>query len=245
MKNMTILLLLFAFNSYGQSYTEKYNALYNRYEYFNNQGRMIGYKFYDSLYKVWKYKELSESPQDSYISPVNTFLINNVLASKQNRLDENVKKVQNSIDEIISGISQIEASKTTQDAILFKFGKTVKAIEYKNYDYSDNNLTRQVINYLYGEANTIIKIETSKVLAETKTETKNQTSKKFTSLNYTGYKKAFYYSPITSEPTMDSTKAIGRVEGGTIYILEKYDDKYYKIKYNNIIGYIFVGWITE
>lgn len=246
MKKIFPVVLILAFNfSYAQSYTEKYNDLYNRYEYFNNQGKLIGYKYYDNLYKVWKYQELSESNQDSYISPVNTSLINKVLASKQNRLDENIKKVQSSIDEIINGISEIEASQTTLDAILFKFRKTVKSIEYKNYDYSDNNLTRQVINYLYEEANTITKIEISKVLAETQSKTQKQSSKKITSVNYTGYKKASYYSPITSEPTMDSAKVIGRVEYGNIYIIEKYDDKYYKIKYNNIIGYIFVGWITE
>lgn len=242
MKKIFLILLIFAFNfSYAQSYTEKYNDLYNRYEYFDNQGKMIGYKYYDNLYKVWKYQELSKSTQDSYISPINTSLVNKALASKQIRLDENVKKTQSSIDDIISSISQMEISQSAKDAILFKFRKTVKSIEYKNYDYSDNNLTRQVINYLYSEANAIIKAETSKVV----TETKNKSSKKNTSVNYTGYKKASYYSPITSEPTMDETKVVGRVEYGNIYILEKYDDKYYKIKYNNIIGYIFVGWISE
>ena len=246
MKKIFSTFLILAFNfSHAQSYTEKYNDLYSRYEYFNNQGKMIGYKYYDNLYKVWKYQELSQSTQDSYISPINSSLINKVLASKQNRLDENIEKVQSSIDEIIKTISQMDVSQATQDAILFKFRKTIKSIEYKNYDYSDNNLTRQLINYLCAEANTIIKIETSKVPPETKNETKNQSFKKNTSVNYTGYKKASYYSPITSEPTMDDTKVIGRVEYGDIYILEKYDDKYYKIKYNNIIGYIFVGWITK
>lgn len=242
MKRIFRVFLILVFNfCYAQSYTEKYNDLYNRYEYFNDQGKMVGYKYYDNIYKVWKYQELSDSQQSSYLSPINTSLINRVLASKQNRLDENVKKVQSSIDEIINSISQMEASQSAKDVILFKFRKTVKSIEYKNYDYSDNNLTRQVINHLYSEANAIIKTETSKVIIETK----NKSSKKNTSVNYTGYKKASYYSPITSEPTMDETKIVGRVEYDNIYILEKYNDKYYKIKYNNIIGYIFVGWITE
>lgn len=133
----------------AQSYTEKYNDLYNRYEYFNNQGRMIGYKYYDNLYKVWKYKDISESSQNSYTSPVNSSLINQALATKQARFDENVKRVQNAIDDINSQIIEMDVSDAIRNEMNIKFKNRIKLINSKNIDYSNNTTVKQVIEYLY------------------------------------------------------------------------------------------------
>lgn len=54
MKKLTILLItliVFAFGVSAQSYTQKWNNLYNRTEFFDSNGRMIGYAKYNDLYK--------------------------------------------------------------------------------------------------------------------------------------------------------------------------------------------------
>src|SRR5690606_21028781 len=45
----------------SQNYTEKYNDLQQRYEYFGSDGRMVGYKKYNSLSEQWEYTDLTSS----------------------------------------------------------------------------------------------------------------------------------------------------------------------------------------
>ncbi len=150
----------------AQSYTEKWNDLYNRYEYFNNQGRMIGYKYYDDLYRVWKYKDLSDSPNSSYIDPINTKLVNRALASKDTRYSVNVQKIQNAITTIF------ESNKSTSDhglrtAIDNRYqNEIVKVINSKNYDYSSSSITNQVLNYIYKTANRINEEEVKRFMQD-------------------------------------------------------------------------------
>lgn len=50
-----LLLLFFCTCAFSQTMTEKYNSILSRYEYFDSQGNLTGYKVYDSLFKEWKY----------------------------------------------------------------------------------------------------------------------------------------------------------------------------------------------
>jgi hypothetical protein len=59
MKNKYLLLLLFFCTcAFSQTMTEKYNSILGRYEYFDGQGNLTGYKVYDSLFKEWKYYQV-------------------------------------------------------------------------------------------------------------------------------------------------------------------------------------------
>ena len=47
--------LFFFALTYSQTSTEKYNSLLERYEYFDNEGNLTGYKSYNSILEVWEY----------------------------------------------------------------------------------------------------------------------------------------------------------------------------------------------
>ena len=53
----------------------------------------------------------------------------------------------------------------------------------------------------------------------------------------------FTYSPITDKPGMgDGERQIGAAVDNTVTILERVNDKFYKVKSGNTIGYIWAGW---
>lgn len=92
MKYLILLLFLFIINlSLAQSVTQKYNSLYNRYEYFDETGNMIGYRTYNSLLKQWEFYSNKDSNRKadfgSYVPPINLELVSKVLAYKQARYD--------------------------------------------------------------------------------------------------------------------------------------------------------------
>jgi hypothetical protein len=81
-----------------QNYTEKFNDLQQRYEYFGSDGRMVGYKKYNSLSEQWEYTDLTSSNNSQsgrynvhdYGEPQSTFnkdLMLQALSYKQARYD--------------------------------------------------------------------------------------------------------------------------------------------------------------
>ena len=51
----TIVFLLISFFIWGQNLTQKYNQLYDRTEFYNSYGNLVGYAKYNSLYKRLEY----------------------------------------------------------------------------------------------------------------------------------------------------------------------------------------------
>lgn len=63
---------------------------------------------------------------------------------------------------------------------------------------------------------------------------------------YSGTKAVFTYSPITDKPGMgDGEKQIGAAENNSVTIIEKYSEKFYKVKSGNTIGYLWAGWFKD
>jgi hypothetical protein len=54
--------------------------------------------------------------------------------------------------------------------------------------------------------------------------------------NFTGTQAVFTYSPILEKP--DMVNSIGQAENDTVTILEKYNEKYYKVSSGNVVGYL-------
>lgn len=99
MKNIFILFiyLLFCISSYSQTRTEKYNSLYERYEYFDQNGQMVGYKKYNSLLGQWEYYETktnSTKKYGEYIQPIDIGLLERTLAAKQARYDQQIAELK-------------------------------------------------------------------------------------------------------------------------------------------------------
>jgi len=92
MKNIILILLLLILSSVNaQKTTKKYNSLQERYEYFDQNGNMIGYEKYNSLMEQWEYFSTSRSQSKSgYSNPQSNFdpeLAMKVLQAKQRRYD--------------------------------------------------------------------------------------------------------------------------------------------------------------
>lgn len=48
----------------AQSYTQKWNDLYKRTEFFDSYGRMVGYAKYNDIYNRMEYYDAGQSPKD-------------------------------------------------------------------------------------------------------------------------------------------------------------------------------------
>lgn len=90
------LLLLFLCTSvYSQTISEKWNSLYNRYDYTDSSGNLVGYKGYNSLTESWEYTTVKPSNQNNdYQSPINLQLLDRALANKQAQYDKRVIQQQ-------------------------------------------------------------------------------------------------------------------------------------------------------
>lgn len=74
----------------------------------------------------------------------------------------------------------------------------------------------------------------------------NSYNSPYYSKSYSGTKAVFTYSPITDKPGMgDGEKQIGAAENNSVDILEKYNEKFYKVKSGNTIGYLWAGWFKD
>lgn len=178
MKNINFLFLvafsIVSMDCVSQSYTERYNDLYHRYEYFDNQNKLIGYKYYDQLYNVWKYKDLVRTENtNNYISPINFTLIEKTLAAKQARYDYNVNRIKTAISDITLKTQQMNTRSNIHAAINSRFTESINSINKINrLDYSNNASTNQIIDYLYSQINIIIKEEIERAEPK-KSETPN------------------------------------------------------------------------
>jgi len=85
-----LILLNFSF-CFSQSIVQKYNSLYNRYEFFDESGNMVAYKTYNSLMNQWEVYSTENANRKTdygkYVSPINLELVAKVLAQKQARYD--------------------------------------------------------------------------------------------------------------------------------------------------------------
>jgi clan AA aspartic protease (TIGR02281 family) len=65
-------------------------------------------------------------------------------------------------------------------------------------------------------------------------------------MNFRGTQTVYSYSPIIDKPSMGGDeKTIGMAENNTVTIIEKYNDKFYKIQSGNQIGYLWSGWFKN
>ena len=73
----TIVLLCISTLLWGQNYTQKYNELYDRTEFYNSYGNLIGYAKYNSLYDRLEYYnangDLLKTEQYKKYSPVRSY----------------------------------------------------------------------------------------------------------------------------------------------------------------------------
>lgn len=138
---------MFNYHGFAQTMTQNYNSILNRYEYFDNTGRMVAYKSYNSMTGSWEYYNTSvqQSNYNPPVSSVNTSLVNQILQSKQSSYNTNYKKVADKVDrysKIVLKLYQKNGNKYTNEQA--KFIKSVQ--DYLN-KVTKNQLTSETETY--------------------------------------------------------------------------------------------------
>ena len=150
MKNLFRLLLLLSCQMLiAQQSTEKWNDLYNRYEYYNSQNYMTGYKQWNSLRGQWEY--FSTENSSSGYKAGNTFkdenfdLLERTMNRKQNQYDYNKKRIQQNIQMSLRDLFKIDPSGEKSNKFIKQY---VEELNSKKYDYSRNSTTESISNWL-------------------------------------------------------------------------------------------------
>lgn len=164
-KIIFLLFLLFGCYCFSQSVTERYNSLSKRYEYFNSSGNIIGYKKYNSLTRQWEYYDLNATEYQrkprqygEYIQPHNLDLIERALQQKQQGYDNNFQYVKSTIEYMINDVRKWDIDTNTKYQIISQFKDAIsKNLDSRDIDYSSNQQTNVVIDWLLDTLEAIIK----------------------------------------------------------------------------------------
>jgi len=229
MKQILLLFLLYCGCVSAQTTTEKYNTLNNRYEYFNSNNQMIGYKQYNSLKSAWEYTDTTvatRKPLD-YGTPQATYdfdRINQALAYKQNQIDSGVKSVQNAINYLDNQISNLNVDQDIKETINKRFANEyVNNISGKNYDYTNKETVTKIIDYF----NSGVK----KIASEELTPS-NDVKELMKDKGGYHIKEVKNYTIINNQPKLENTNSNPDIlmyyDGDTIYFKNGGDDWQYR-----------------
>lgn len=148
-----ILVFIFYYSfCFSQSATSKYNSIYNRYEYFDSNGTMTGYKTYNSVSQQWEYYEIPKTnTQNRYneVQQVDTDYRIKSLQYAENKSSRNYKKVEDEIKSFISSIDEKIADIELRKACHSNFKQCVDELNNKKVDFSSDVMTNNAINYLF------------------------------------------------------------------------------------------------
>lgn len=149
---------------FSQTATKKFNSFQNRYEYFDSNGNMTGYEKYNSFSKQWEYyatNNTSQSKQPTqYRDPqqLDISVLGNAMTTKQNNYNYNVQQLQNSVNNIVEQISNLDLPDEQKQAIYQNFQQQcVNELNRTKINYSSANETNRIIKWLYNSLNIIIK----------------------------------------------------------------------------------------
>jgi clan AA aspartic protease (TIGR02281 family) len=115
-------------------------------------------------------------------------------------------------------------------SVISKLGKiqlegnelTILTKGQNSYDYSNSSVNKQY------------------------TDTKSTAIENPYTSNFSGNQSVYTFSPIVDKPSMgENEKQIGMAENNTVTVIEKYNDKFYKVKSGNQTGYLWAGWFKK
>lgn len=115
-------------------------------------------------------------------------------------------------------------------SVISKLGKiqlegnelTILTKGQNSYDYSNNNVNNEYVS-------------------AKSTSISNPYTKTFS-----GTQSVYTYSPLLDKPSMgENERQIGMAENNSVTIIEKYNEKFYKVKSGNQTGYLWAGWFKN
>lgn len=201
--------------SFAQSFTKKYNSYQNHYEYFDTTGLLIGYEKYNTYSKQWEYYKLtSQQTQISqYKDPAKVDLSStiNAASTKQQRYNNGVQRVQNTINTINAQVETLKVSDYEKVQILGAFSDIVtKVLNTTSYDYSSLSKTNEIINWLYSSISRIVNNVQSKEVDTSKTTEINASTSRISDIKNGSliYRRMQKYEPPLPEARNDLAKYI-------------------------------------
>lgn len=245
-KLFVLLLIIFTTVCYSQTTTKKYNDLRHRWEYYNSSGQMIGYEKYNSLMQQWEYTDLSQNVSSrvhDYGEPQSFFdadLAIMALATKQARYDKRENKISELIDELGNNLKSIKSYSERRDALNYFSDKLVNYIGiWKGEDIINNDK-----NY-YVFYNGIIDCYNSTLEYIDKNRSSNtiqNNQPKYTPIK--GFVNIVSYAPLLKEPDMNAEEIL-TIETDKVYVIERTNEHFCKVKTSGKIGYLWINWIKE
>lgn len=162
MKKYLLLFLLLCTSMYCQTISEKWNSMYNRYDYTDSSGNLVGYKGFNSLTESWGYTTVNPSNQNNvYQSPINLQLLDRTLESTQARYNKKHQYTQEKHNEGFQKVKNVVTYYRSKLANLLdqsfskRFEKeVVTEINNAHYDYSRMDAD-EVVNWIIDSYNRI------------------------------------------------------------------------------------------
>lgn len=250
MKKIAIIVFLFSTTFlYSQTYTEKYNSAYSRYEYFDSSGYMVAYKQWSSINNRWEIYNLenkrAQTDYGEYVQPVNLELVNKVLSSKQNSYDRNVTIVNNRIMELEGKLfDYFSYDRDKRKVAMESWNFTKNAVANMKVNYSSASETNKILSALNSTYyNYIDAIEEKNEIVENNVYTEKEnssdlnTDKTFsTTLKIEG--------KLRDKPDLMSSVIKYIPAGASIKVLS-YRRGYYKVSYKSQEGFINEMYLVE
>lgn len=87
--------------------------------------------------------------------------------------------------------------------------------------------------------------ELKRIKKEQRANRKNESKAKVIDLqNITGIQEVFSFAPILNKPSSgNDAQQLGYAENNIVYIIENYNNKFFKVQSGSLTGYIWIGWI--
>ena len=164
MKNIFLILLFLTLSvSYGQNFSKKWNSTYQRYDYSDSNGYLIGYEKWNSTYQRWDYTVVNTNTNRpaQVRQPIeqggNLELAMRVANEKQRRYDVNKAKLDEHIllhQKLIAGRGKFDAKVSYEeihrvDEIYLSF---IKNLFRQNYDLSSESTLKYLMDTIQNYA---------------------------------------------------------------------------------------------
>lgn len=194
---------------------------------------MVGYKSYDNINHQWNYYEVNQEPVYKPTSSINLPLVQKVLAEKQNAYNTNSQRISNAVDDMRNWLNNANINSQTKDLIKFSFNKFhLEPMYAKGYDYSDTAFVNQIIQSLYDNFNKTVQFEIDSFNKElSKPILKDEPA---IGSYYTLNRRAILWDM----RNMGKANSLGEIPTLKVYVLEKSNETFYKVKSGNKTGYI-------
>ncbi len=168
MKNVFLILLFLTLTvSYSQNFSKKWNSTYQRYDYSDSNGYLIGYEKWNSTYQRWDYTVVNNNANRpaQVRQPIeqggNLELAMRVANEKQRRYDVNLSKLKEANNVSIEYLKAVATRKglsynTAYNRYISEYWNKIMR---GNYDISSNSTLEYLIDYLTKGVGYIVCIE--------------------------------------------------------------------------------------